>query len=228
MVNPIDKSPASPFESLGIGSQKAQAEPHNKLGQEDFLQLMLAQLRHQDPLKPLENGEFIGQMAQFSTVSGIQDLSTAFNDFANSLQSNRALQASGLVGRSVMVPANRASLEAGSAVHGAVDVPAAATAVTVNVEDAAGQTVRSFELGPQPEGQAKFTWDGLSDTGQPLPAGDYRIRVDALIDGEVSALPTLIASKVESVSLDQGGGKDITLNVAGIGPVPLSDVNEIL
>ncbi len=228
MVNPVDKSPSSPFESLGIGLQKTEAEPHNKLGQEDFLQLMLAQLRHQDPLKPLENGEFIGQMAQFSTVSGIQDLSTAFNDFANSLQSNRALQASSLVGRSVMVPADQVRLDSGGVVHGMAELPAAATAVTVNVEDATGQTVRSFELGPQSPGQVKFTWDGLSGTGQALPPGEYRIRVDALIDGEVSALTTSLASKVESVSLDQGGGKDITLNVAGVGPVPLSRVNEIL
>lgn len=227
MVNPIDKS-SSPFESLGIGLQQDAAKPGNKLGQEDFLQLMLAQLRHQDPLKPLENGEFIGQMAQFSTVSGIQDLSEAFNEFATSLQSNRALQASGLVGRSVMVHADQAALEVGGVVTGAAVVPSTATAVTVSVQDQSGQTVRSFELGPQSEGQVKFTWDGLSNGGQPLAAGNYRIRVNAMVDGEVSAAPTLIASRVESVSLGQGGVQDITLNVAGVGPVSLADVNEIL
>ncbi len=227
MVNPVDKN-APTFESLGLGLQKDEAKPHNEMGQEDFLQLMLAQLRHQDPLKPLENGEFIGQMAQFSTVSGIQDLSNAFNQLASSLQSNRALQASSLVGRSVMVSTDKARLEPGTAVEGAADASAAASAVTVSIQDASGQTVRSFELGPQPPGTMKFVWDGLSDTGQPLPAAEYRIRVDALIDGETSALPTRIASKVESVSLDQGGAQDITLNVAGVGPVPLTDVNEIL
>ncbi len=227
MVNPIDKS-SSPFEGLGIGLKQDDAKPSNKLGQEDFLQLMLAQLRHQDPLKPLENGEFIGQMAQFSTVSGIQDLSEAFNDFASSLQSNRALQASGLVGRSVMVHGDQAALEAGGVVQGAAVVPSTATATTVSIQDKSGQTVRSFELGPQPEGQVKFTWDGLSDTGQPLAPGNYRIRVDAMVDGEVSAVPTLIASKVESVSLGQGSAQDITLNVAGVGPVSLADVDEIL
>ncbi len=227
MVNPIDKN-ASTFESLGLGLQREEAKPHNELGQEDFLQLMLAQLRHQDPLKPLENGEFIGQMAQFSTVSGIQDLSGAFNQLASSLQSNRALQASSLVGRSVLVPTDRAKLEPGTGVEGTAEVTAAATAVTVSIQDASGQTVRSFELGPQPAGAVKFVWDGLNDTGQAMPAGEYRIRVDAMIDGEMSALPTHVASKVESVSLDQGGAQDITLNVAGVGPVSLSDVDEIL
>ncbi|MDH3640114.1 MAG: flagellar hook assembly protein FlgD, partial [Gammaproteobacteria bacterium] len=190
--------------------------------------LRLAQLRNQDPMAPLENGEFLGQMAQFSTVEGIQDLGEAFNDLAGMLQSNRALQASSLVGRSVMVPGDTAELRPGEAIKGAVELPATATSVTVTILDSSGQTVRSFDLGAQTGGTASFSWDGLSNAGQPMPAGTYQVRVEAMIDGEISAMPTSISSKVESVSLGQGGTQDITLNVAGVGPVPLADVNEIL
>ena len=223
----IDKTGATTFESLGLTLPDESAQPRNQLGQEDFLQLMLAQLRHQDPLQPLENGDFLGQMAQFSTVSGIQDLNETFSHFASSLQSNRALQASSLVGRAVMVPTSQARLEAGGSVSGAVELSEPASALTITVSDASGQTVRSFELGPQTGGVARFTWDGLNNSGQPAPAGDYFIRVDASVNGETVTLDSLVESKVESVSLGQGGGDDILLNVAGIGPIALSDINEI-
>ncbi len=228
MVHQVDNKAGSPFDSLGLSLKEGETKQHNKLGQEDFLRLMLAQLRNQDPMTPMENGEFLGQMAQFSTVEGIQELSEAFNDLAGMLQSNRALQASSLVGRSVMVPGSFGELQPGEPIKGAVELPATATSVTVTVLDGSGQTVRSFDLGAQPGGMASFSWDGLSNTGQPMPAGTYQVRVEAMIDGEIAAVPVSIASKVESVSLGQGGMQDITLNVAGVGPVPLGDVKEIL
>lgn len=217
------------FESLGVSSSNLQkrSAKSDKLGQEEFLELMLAQLRNQNPLKPMENGEFLGQMAQFGTVSGIQDLQASFNQLADALQSNQALQASALVGRSVLTPGGRGVLEQGGEVAGVVDLPASTTALTINVKDNTGQLVRRLEMGPQAAGTVQFKWDGMTDDGQAAPPGVYQVSADAVLDGTVTAVETRVAAKVESVSIGRGG-QGVVLNVAGLGAVPLSEITQIM
>ena len=92
------------------------------LSTEDFLSLMTTQLKNQDPLKPLENGDFLGQIAQFSTVSGIGDLNSPFDGFAQSMQSDQALRGSALVGRNVLVPSSIGNLSAEEGFKGQINV----------------------------------------------------------------------------------------------------------
>jgi flagellar basal-body rod modification protein FlgD len=228
-MNDIDKNGVNTFEGLGLtnpAAKKAEGKG-NDLGQEQFLELMITQLKNQNPLKPMENGEFLGQMAQFGTVSGIQELQGSVNSLANALQSNQALQASALVGRAVLTPGGEGILEEGGTVKGAIDLPQSTTALTLKITDSSGQLVRRLELGPQASGPVQFSWDGLTDGGQPAGAGKYRVAAEAMFDGALTAVDAQVATKVESVSLGRDG-QGIVLNLAGLGSVPLSEVNEIL
>lgn len=205
----------------------APARSAPRLGQEDFFKLLITQLRNQDPLRPLASGEFLSQIAQFSTVAGIQDLQRSFVQLAGSLYSNQALQASALVGRTVYVPGPEVALaDDGSGVSGRIELAASATGLSVGIYDSAGQLVRRLALGPQPAGTIAFHWDGLTEAGTPAAAGRYRIKAEALIAGQSVAVDSLVAARVESVTLARAG-QEITLNLAGLGPVDFAQVRQI-
>jgi len=218
---------ASIYDSLGL-SQNTQTSTGstNELGKDAFLKLMLAQMQNQDPLSPMENGDFISQLAQFQSVSGINELSTTFSEFATSMQSNQALQASALIGRQVLVDSGTAALGDTGSVDGAAVLPASTTSMNVYIYDATGQLVRTINMGEQSAGEIEFSWDGLDDSGNRLPAGQYDITAEAASDGENYELATAIYSTVDSVVL--GGSNGITLNVNGQGEVPMSIVSKIM
>lgn len=194
------------------------------LGQEDFLNLMITQLKNQDPFKPLESGEFLGQLAQFGTVSGLAELKSSFESLAGSLVSSQALQAATLVGRSVLVPSARGSLEAQDGVLGAVDLPQSASAVRVHVRDADGQVVRRLDLGAHEAGLAEFAWDGVTDAGDRAAPGAYAIVAEYRSGTKTIAADTLVAAPVESVVF---GGNGLMVQLRGLGDVPFSSVREI-
>ena len=196
-----------------------------QLGQEQFLSLMVAQLKNQDPMQPMQNGEFLGQMAQFGTVSGIQDLQKSFGSLASALQANQALMASSLVGRTVLAPGNAGYLPAGGQVAGAVDLPTATQDVVVNITDSSGQLVQRLDLGAQSGGTVRFAWDGKTAAGTPALPGVYKVSAQALNGTQQYAPSTLMEARVDSVSL--GGSNGLTLNLAGLGAVNLSDVKQI-
>ena len=197
-----------------------------ELGQEQFLELMTAQLQNQDPFKPMESGDFLGQIAQFSTVEGIGDLNDAFSGLSQSLVSNQALQAATLVGREVLAPTGVAALSQGGTIRGTVELPAASGEVVVHVYDQSGQVIRRLDLGSQPAGPVEFQWDGLKNDGQFAPPGSYFISAEASIDGQFEAVETLLASEVRSVTLSNSGG--LLLDLAGIGPLDFKEVRQIL
>lgn len=216
----------NPLETLGLVREPARL-PSNELGQDQFLELMITQLRNQDPLKPLESAEFFGQIAQFTQVAGIQGLQASFDQVAGAIQSNEALQAATLVGRSVLTPSNQGLLPVGSSLRGAVELPASTGELALNVYDSSGQLVRRLDLGAHSAGLVNFTWDGITDSGAVAPAGNYRIEAIARIDDETVAVQTLVVAPVESVTLGGPGG-GITLNLTGLGPISFSEVKQIL
>lgn len=197
-----------------------------ELGQEDFLKLMTTQLENQDPFKPMENGDFLAQIAQFSTVSGIGDLQTSFDKLSQSLVSNQALQATNLVGRKVLAPTGVVGLAQGGSVKGSVELPSASSQVTINVHDRSGQIIRQLDLGSQSAGPLSFQWDGLKSDGQFATPGNYLITAEAAFDSGTESLETLVATEVNSVTLNNNGG--LLLDLAGIGPVDFSEVRQIL
>ena len=221
---------ADALQSVGLASNRENvnraAEGSNELGQQQFLELMVAQIRNQDPFEPLENGEFLAQIAQFSTVSGIQGLQDSFSSFAGSLSSNQALQASALVGRSVQINSEIGVLQPGGNINGAIGLPSDSTAVKVEFFNSAGELVRELPLGPNKGGLVEFNWDGLDDSGKAAPTAAYRIVATANIDGEDVALGTLVKDSVESVILGRPG-EGITLNLSALGATDFNRVEEI-
>ncbi|MGH8506011.1 MAG: flagellar hook assembly protein FlgD [Stenotrophobium sp.] len=213
--------------SIGLNNSSPTSAQPQQLTQDDFLKLMTAQLQNQDPMKPLDNSQFVSQMAQFSTVSGIQNLQNSFSSLSSSLTSSQSLQASSLVGHHVLVPSSTIALPATGAVQAAANLPASGELV-VNITDASGQVVRQMDLGAQSSGVASIDWDGLDSTGKRLPAGAYTLNaqvVDAA-NSSSQAATTYVAGNVNSVSLSAGNG--ITLNVQGAGPVAFNQVLQIM
>ncbi len=197
------------------------------LGQDAFMQLMITQLQNQDPMNPMEGEAFLGQLAQFGTVNGITQLQSSFNTLATALQSNQALQASTMVGRGVLVNSEIAPLGASGPVNGAIELPKDAMELVLNIKDPAGQVVRQITLGQKPEGLVDFKWDGLDNAGARVPAGNYKVSAEAMIDGKTVVSPVLLEARVESVTLQRNGASP-QLNLAGLGSVSLDSVRQVM
>jgi flagellar basal-body rod modification protein FlgD len=197
------------------------------LGGTDFLTLMLAQLKNQDPTSPVDSNTFLTQLAQLSQVQGITQLNTSFTTLSNSLSSSQALQASSLLGHQALVNSTTANLAANGTVTGAVNVPQTTSQVLLSVKDSTGVLVRQINLGAQPAGLASFSWDGKMGNGTQAAAGTYTL--SAQYAGAVSggtAATTLVNGTVESVSMG-AGSTGLTVNVSGLGSVPFSSVQQI-
>ena len=219
----VDAVNGSDLGKLGLGVPQTTGKK-SELGQQDFLHLMLTQLKNQDPFKPLESGEFLGQLAQFGTVSGLAGLQTSFDSLKTSLVSNQALQAASLVGRSALVEASKMYIQDGQPVGGAVDLPASTSALTVTVRDSTGQVVRTIPLGAEPSGQSSFIWDGLTDAGAIAQAGEYTFSAEFRSGNTVETGTTLLVARIDSVKLDSSG---FSVELRGVGEIPFSSVREI-
>ena len=222
-----DSNTILPAELQHLALKQPEKKEGSGLDQDAFLELMLTQIQHQDPLNPMESAEFFSQMAQMSTVQGISDLNTSFSAVSSSLQSSQALQASTMVGNTVLVPGDKSALVSGGQITGAIDLNNSTSNLLLNITDATGQSVRQVDLGSHGGGLAKFTWDGLDNNGNALPGGTYSIQAAALISGEAVAQPVLVNAKVDSVSLSKSGGEPL-LNLNGLGTVSISEVREIM
>lgn len=214
------------LDSLGLNQQQEQVA-NDRLGQSEFLKLMITQLNHQDPLKPMESGEFYTQIAQFSTVAGIQDLQASFQQVATAMYSGQALQASTMVGRDVLVSSSAASVSAGGGISGVVEVPVSTSQVGVSIYDQAGQLVRRMALGDQAAGQSAFAWDGRNTNGDAVASGVYFIEADILYEGQAVAVETLVSSRVESVTMARDG-QGIMLNLSSGDRAALADIKQIM
>lgn len=205
----------------GTGSSNGQ------LGQQAFLNLMVAELQNQDPTQPMNPQNMLAQLAQFSTVTGIQNMATSFASLSQSMSTNQALQAASLVGRTVLAPSSQAVLPASGSLQGSVDVTTPAQQVTVGIYSPSGQLVKQIDLGNQTQGSANFSWAGTDMQGTPMPAGTYSVKASGVVNGQNQALNILTPGQVSSVTLSQNGGP-ITLGLAGgLGNVDLSQVQQI-
>lgn len=216
----------------GVGSaldqyQIKQENTQNKdLGKNEFLNLLVAQLNNQNPLEPQGNGEFIAQLAQFSTVEGVEKLNTSMESLLSGYQSSQALQASSLVGRKVIVPSEKAVVDTSETFKASAVLPVSSSNVYVNVYDSSGASVNRINLGQQSAGSVSFMWDGKDSSGNLMPPGTYRFEAQATYEGETKGLYTLLPANVDSVTLGQNGS-GLMLNLAGLGSVPLSQVQMI-
>ncbi len=193
--------------------------------QDRFLKLLVAQMRNQDPLNPLQNSEVTSQLAQLSTVTGINKLSELVGGLSSSFAEAQSLQAASVIGRGVLVPGDAINLSQGTAI-GAIDLPQAADQLTITIRNAAGTVVHTADLGAQNSGVVKFQWDGIGDNGNAQPEGKYTFTTKAVAAGkEVPDVSPLSFGLVNSVTL---GAQGAQLNVDGLGAISLSQVKQIV
>ena len=214
---------AALFEKLGLNKQSdAQKANSDKLGQSDFLKLMTTQLQNQDPFAPMDNGDFIAQMAQFSTVTGIQDMNASLGKLVEEFDQARIATASNLLGHSVLVPGNIGRPDDEGGLHGVLDLPEATISTQLNYVDAdTNNLLFTEDLGPKASGLVGFKW---SDIPEEILASNKRIKIEALIDtgnGPEQLSPS-IYSKVISASVGTGETKQVLLNVEDYGDLDVS------
>jgi flagellar basal-body rod modification protein FlgD len=197
----------------------------NQLGQDAFLQLMVAQMKNQDPTKPADPTEFLSQLAQFSQVSGIESMKESISNLSDSLRGSQVLGGTTLVGHVVMADGNKAALGAEGSIYGATTIPEGASEVTVVVTDDSGQQVARIPL-ETTEGEVNFVWDGNTGLGARAPAGNYKFTAVANVGGASKQLTTQLASYVNSVSIDPNTFA-LTLNT-DIGPISLAAVRQVM
>lgn len=215
------------FADLGFLAPPPQQGRRDELGQEDFLTLMITQFQNQDPFSPMENGDFLGQLAQFGTVNGIEQLNQAFSGLQNSIQSDQALQAANLVGRSVLARSGFGYLGESGSITGGVELKSSVSDVEVEITDLNGQLLRRLNLGEQPSGLVHFEWDGSTQDGQRVEPGHYRIATRVIQGGYIESAQTLITSEIQSVTLG-GPANGLTLNIEGGEALSLNQVHRIL
>ena len=217
-------APSSPGSSADPAAGLRKEMP--QFGADQFITLMLAQIKNQDPLKPLEPAEFLGQLAQFSTVTGIQEMGSSVSDLVGSMRSSQALSGANLVGRDVLAPGDTAVFDGTTPVRAAVEAPSGAERVEFVVRDASGAVVRRAQVQPSVSGVTEMAWDGRADSGTVMPAGAYRIEALSRFGARGESAQVLLLSRVDSVTLD-AAGRGIVLNTRN-GSLPLGAVRRVM
>ena len=210
------------LDKLGIQPQEQKKRADGgALGQEDFLKLMTTQLQNQDPFAPMENADFIAQMAQFSTVTGITDMGQSLKGISNQLSEFRIATATNLLGNSVLVPGSQAYPDTDGAVHGVVDLPAASGMTNVAFTSQNGEILHIQELGAQPSGLTGFSWENIPQ--EVLEQNEY-ITVEAFADqGEgLEGVSTSVFGEVLAASTSASDG--VMLDVKGYGDINVNEV----
>lgn len=192
--------------------------------QDRFLKLLIAQLQNQDPMNPMDNAQMTTQLAQMSTVEGINKLNDSFEALLGSMQSNQGLQAAAMIGRSVMVEGN-SLVSVGGGAQAGIDLAGSVDKLVVAVRNASGDIVQTSDLGPHQGGFVRFAWDGLDDNGNPVAPGVYTFSVSASAAGKAVSATPYATGLVSGVYLSDVGVK---LDLAGMGSYAFSEVKQIL
>ncbi|MES2986741.1 MAG: flagellar hook assembly protein FlgD [Pseudomonadota bacterium] len=222
----------STLASLGISrTNSAAAKDSANLGnsqmdQGDFLTLMTAQLKNQDPFEPVDNSQMVAQMAQFSSLSGITEMNSTLKAIAERLNGTSNGEAMAWIGRTVLTEGSTAYPRTDGSIGGTIDLAGDATNVTVSIEGPNGAVLKTVDLGARGKGSFDFEWDGTTDTGEAAGEGPFTIKVGArsAAGTPVTATP-LVWAPVTSVALGSDGTPVLTL--PGLGQVPITAVRKI-
>lgn len=220
----------STLSSLGIkraGTTETQTitrAQQQQMGQDDFLQLMTAQLKNQDPFEPVDNSQMVAQMAQFSSLAGITEMSTTLKAIADKLGATTMGDALGWAGKTVLTEGSVAYPRAAGGLEGGVELDAAASDVKVTISDMNGGVLRTISLGAQKAGTATFDWDGRTEAGEAAGTGPFKVSVAASDGAAPVAARPLVWAPVASVALSNG---EPVLTLPGIGQVKASAVRSV-
>ncbi len=217
-------SAAALFASMNAKAASAGKASQVADTQERFLKLLVTQMKNQDPLNPMDNAQVTSQMAQLSTVSGIDKLNVTLQALSDSMAASQSIQAASMIGHGVLVTGNGIDLAGGRAIGG-FDLPQSVDKVNISIYDQAGVLVRNIQLGAQPAGIEHWQWDGRNDGGAIVADGSYAFAVNAEQAGNHAGVTGLQFGVVNSVSQSAQG---VTLSVGLQDGITMSQVKQIL
>ncbi len=191
--------------------------------QDRFMKLLVTQMQNQDPLNPMDNAQVTSQLAQLSTVTGIDKLNASVNAMSANYMSSQNLQAANMIGHGVIAPGNLIGLKDGKALFG-LELTQNADSAEMVIKDQAGATIRKMSLGVLPSGVNTMIWDGKTDSGAMAPNGTYSFSVSANSGENKLDVTNLSFGIVSSITTSPQGAK---LSVADIGDISMSDVRQI-
>ena len=227
----INTSTENSFSALNpVSNNAAQEKSNDELTQADFIELLVAQIKNQDPTEPMDSSEFMSQLTQSSVVNGLDELQTSFDSLSTKLTSDQSLQAAGLVGKSALLPGGEGLLTTGNSISGQISLAKPTSEVTINIFNSRGEQVRTLPLGANGAGDMLFKWDGFKDDGSVAAPGNYLVTADALIDGNQQAIEVSLESRIDSISINQnldGSSGGTLLNLASGQSVSLNDIKQI-
>jgi flagellar basal-body rod modification protein FlgD len=220
-MNSVQETNTQLFASTNANAASGKKEELDP--QDRFLKLLVTQMQNQDPLNPVDNAEVTSQLAQISTVTGIDKLNDTLQLLLADIEDSRTIEAAALVGRNILVPGTTMSLENGAAIAG-IELPQSVDKLSVTILDSSGIAVRTMDLGSQTAGINTFAWDGVTDSGTAAANGAYSFAVSATQGDKDIAASTLALGSVNSVS---PGEHDAVLDMGRLGFVGFSDVKQI-
>ncbi|MCC8458147.1 flagellar hook assembly protein FlgD [Photorhabdus aegyptia] len=207
-------------------SKKKNSEELNS----NFMKLLIAQMKNQDPTNPMKNNELTSHLAQINTLEGIEKLNTTLGSIVGQINNNQSVQASALIGRGVMIPGD--TILVGSKENGSVstskygiELERPADSVKVTITDKQGGIVRQIDLGALEAGVHNFTWDGTKEDGAIAEDGAYKITIEASSKGGPSVFQQLRYAEVRGITRDADGAK---LDLGRIGAVTMDQIRQIL
>ncbi len=229
MVSPTQPTnSAAVFAALNGGASSATAATAAtstaSAMQDQFMTLLVTQLKNQDPLNPMDNAQMTSQMAQIDTLNGINQLNTTLQALSASMTPNQTVQAAAMIGHGALVPGSGVDLANGSAMGG-FSLSGPSDSTKVSIYDGSGALVNTMNLGAQPAGVTDWQWDGKDSNGNAMPAGSYTFKVDATLAGNAVTANTLQYGVVNSVTQ---GATGLALGVGSLQNIALNQVQQIL
>ncbi|ENA0609128.1 flagellar hook assembly protein FlgD [Enterobacter bugandensis] len=231
-VNMNDTSSSGVSGTSSSSSSSLTGSSANDL-QSSFLTLLVAQLKNQDPTNPMQNNELTTQLAQISTVSGIEKLNTTLGSVSGQIDNSQSLQAANLIGHGVMIPGTTV-LAGSSTTDGTtttsttpfgVELQQAADKVTATITDSTGAVVRTIDIGELSAGVHTFTWDGSMTDGTTAPNGSYKVAISASSGTTQLVAQPLQFGLVQGVIKSSDGNK---LDLGTSGTTTLDEVRQII
>ena len=215
---------SDPFAAINATGKSKNSTTTVEDPQDRFLKLLVTQLKNQDPLNPMDNAQMTSQLAQMSTVSGIEKLNTTLNTLVDNLGNSQSMQAADLIGKHVLVPGSQLVLKSGSAFAG-INLASAADQVTLKVLDSSGAVVQTQKLGAQKAGVLNIAWDGATDAGVKAVDGTYTFTVEAMQGSNQVTVDALQVGMVSALVRSKSG---FLLDLGALGHVDFKNVQQIL
>jgi flagellar basal-body rod modification protein FlgD len=220
------QSTISEIQSAATAANTAATKTDPKaLGKNEFLKLLTAQLQQQDPTQPMDNTTFVSQLAQFSSLEQMNNVSDTLTKMLTGQGTSLQTTAASMIGKTALFNTDEVTLEKGKTATVTANLASAAANVNVTIQDATGATIRTINPGAMLSGVNHITWDGLDSSGTAAPSGTYTIQISATdLSGHPISLTQSGSARITGVTFDATG---TPLFTAGGLSLKLSDISEL-